>query len=113
VQVVHGFPVGVVVECLAQLVQPRKLGMIQLQRLCGTDCRLHQVVAKCRDYGPQPEFAGEVAVDNETGADIVGSINVAVESRMLRQLAGKMVIEIVDLRAIGERALNSARICAQ
>ena len=54
-----------------------------------------------------------MAVDDQAGADIGRGIDVRAEARMLRQLAGGVMVEILDARAQLQRPRHGDGIAAQ
>jgi len=93
VQVLDAVAVGVVVEALAQFAQGVEAGVGEAERRRRRPRRAVQVVAVGRRHRPGPVASGQVAVDQEAGADLGRGVDVGLEMRVGRQFARVVVIE--------------------
>ena len=109
-QIVQRLAVSVVVQAIAQFVQARELGVIEIERLGGTDGRCHQIVTERRNHCPQAVPARQMPIDDETGAHIGRSVDVRGEPRVLRYHARRVMIEILATHAACEQLRQRRRV---
>ena len=93
VQFVHAVAVRVIVHQAAEFGERIELLVGKPERARGGHGRVRDVVAERRTDRPPPVHAAEVAVHDQAGAGVSSAVDVRLELRMTRQLAGEVVIE--------------------
>ena len=93
-QVIHVIAISIVIDAFAQFAQYLQVGLVQVKRGSGKSRGIKQVVTERRYYRPCPMPALQITVYQQTGTDFRPGLDMCLQARVLRDFAGKMMIEI-------------------
>ena len=96
VQVVFCRPVTVVVDVDAEALECFDVAATERQRVGERLGTCIEVVAKCAHNGPAHKRAIEMCVHQNTGANVGRGIDQGFETRLDRNVAGKVVVDVKD-----------------
>jgi len=102
--------VGVVVDQHAQPAQPRAIAGLEAAGERQPVGHGGHVVAIDPDQRPGAACAAQVAVHEQSGADRARLVDVRLEMRMSRHLAGGMVVEVAHVRALVEQVQEAGAV---